>query len=172
MLGFVSTAGVALVCLGFAPAQAMSQASAQAAAPVTIDALTWLEGSWARRTARGDVIERWTRVSEHTMEGLAFSVVDGARRISEHLRIEQMGSDVFYIAKPKENPLPTAFALRGADGGRFVFENPDHDFPQRNIYSRRAADSLLVRIEGDTNGAPRGIDFRFGRMAESRDSER
>ena len=46
-----------------------------------------------------------------------------------------------------------------------VFENPEHDFPQRIIYRRSAADSLHARIEGPRNGQVRGVDFRYGRVS-------
>jgi hypothetical protein len=40
-----------------------------------------------------------------------------------------------------------AFAAKEASGTRVVFENPDHDFPQRIIYERNG-DVLNARIEG------------------------
>jgi hypothetical protein len=46
-----------------------------------------------------------------------------------------------------------------------VFENAAHDFPQRVLYRREAADRLVARIEGLRNGQPRGIDFPMQRMA-------
>jgi hypothetical protein len=98
------------------------------------------------------------------MEGVAFSAGSGAERITEYLRLEQLGVDLFYTAKPLENPMPTAFRLTSADGGRFVFENPEHDFPTTIVYARIGVDSLLARIEGPMNGAPRSIDFRFVRQ--------
>jgi hypothetical protein len=97
------------------------------------------------------------------MEGSAFSTSGGTTRVSEHLRIERMGGEVFYVAKPGENPLPTSFKLIEANGTRFVFENAGHDFPQRIIYTRLADGGLLARIEGVMDGQARGIDFRFAR---------
>jgi hypothetical protein len=40
-----------------------------------------------------------------------------------------------------------------------VFENPDHDFPQRVAYQRPSADRLVGRIEGAINGQQRRIEF-------------
>ncbi|HMB69863.1 MAG TPA: hypothetical protein VKU85_11145, partial [bacterium] len=66
------------------------------------------------------------------------------------------------------NPYPTAFKLISVDHSgegesRFVFSNPDHDFPQRVVYVREGDDGMLARIEGTMNGEERGIDFRFRR---------
>jgi len=46
-----------------------------------------------------------------------------------------------------------------------VFENPDHDFPQRITYRLTADGKLLGRIEGNVNGAPRTVDFPMTRVA-------
>ena len=45
-----------------------------------------------------------------------------------------------------------------------VFANPQHDFPQKVSYRRRA-DSLLARIEGTVNGRARAVDFPYARVA-------
>jgi uncharacterized protein DUF6265 len=46
-----------------------------------------------------------------------------------------------------------------------TFENPSHDFPQRIIYRRRGADSLLARVEGMRGGQLRGSDYPYRRVA-------
>jgi hypothetical protein len=97
------------------------------------------------------------------MEGIAIRNSGETARVTERLRLEQFGSEVFYTAKPTENSLPTPFKLIEADGRRFVFHNPDHDFPQTISYTRIDEDGLLVRIEGLDNGQVRGVDFRFTR---------
>ncbi|MDA1081498.1 MAG: DUF6265 family protein [Gemmatimonadetes bacterium] len=118
-------------------------------------------GTWIRETARGELTERWTRVSDETMEGLGFAGAAGSKRVSEHLRIEMMGGEIFYVAKPTENAMPTPFKLGAAGDGRFVFTNPDHDFPQTIVYTRRGERGLLVRIEGSEGGVMRSVDFNF-----------
>lgn len=46
-----------------------------------------------------------------------------------------------------------------------VFENPEHDFPQRIGYTRVGPDSLAGWIEGDSGGELRRIRFPFRRVA-------
>jgi hypothetical protein len=129
--------------------------------PISIDPLTWLEGDWKRQTKRGEATETWHRVSENTMEGSAYMVSDSETQFTEYLRIETLGDEIFYTAKPVQNPYPTSFRLVTHDGNHFVFENPNHDFPQRIIYTRQSEDELLVRIEGPMDGETRSVDFRF-----------
>jgi hypothetical protein len=46
-----------------------------------------------------------------------------------------------------------------------AFANPEHDFPQRILYRRVGADSLIARIEGKQGDKVRGIDFPMTRVA-------
>lgn len=60
---------------------------------------------------------------------------------------------------------PTEFGLLRQAENEAVFENAAHDFPQRVLYRREAADRLVARIEGLRNGQLRGIDFAMQRTA-------
>jgi len=46
-----------------------------------------------------------------------------------------------------------------------VFENREHDFPQRVIYRRELDGSMHARIEGERDGRIRTIDFSKTRVA-------
>lgn len=158
---FAIAASVGLILATFAFGPLASQAPVRTGPAQTLDSFDWLAGSWVRQSTRGEIEERWVRVSAETMEGIAIRNSAETARVTERLRLEQFGSEVFYTAKPPENSLPTPFKLIEADGRRFVFHNPDHDFPQTISYTRIDEDGLLVRIEGLDNGQVRGVDFRF-----------
>jgi transcriptional regulator GlxA family with amidase domain len=129
----------------------------------SLHSFQWLLGEWVRRTAKGEAVETWKRVSPHTFEGTATHTTQGETMMTETLRLEQLGDDVFYTARPRQNLFPTAFRLIENDARRFVFENPEHDFPQRIVYERMGAAKLHVRIEGDDSGGSHGVDFHFVR---------
>ncbi len=42
-----------------------------------------------------------------------------------------------------------------------VFENPQHDFPQRILYRKNPDGTLHARAEGERNGKLSGQDFHF-----------
>ena len=126
-------------------------------------AFSWLEGDWVRETSRGEATESWKRVSEDTLEGMAVVHVDGTTRVTEYLRIERFGDEVFYVAKPVGSEYPTAFRLTSLDATRARFENPGHDFPQVISYLRRGEDGFVARIEGPGDEGPQIIDFVFRR---------
>ena len=72
--------------------------------------------------------------------------------------------DVFYVAKPSQNAAETFFKLVKSSPNEAIFENPEHDFPQRIIY-RRSGDKITARIEGTNNGKPAAMDYPFTKAA-------
>ena len=80
----------------------------------------------------------------------------------EQLRLFQRAGRAIYHAEPS-GQVPTDFEAKTTSDTLVVFENTAHDFPQRIIYRKRGADSLIARIEGMMNGQARGIDFPYAR---------
>lgn len=140
--------------------------SAGGAGATTLRNLAWLEGDWIRETRRGLAVERWSVVSDHTLEGVGTLQAGDTSRVTEYLRLEQFGDELFYVAKPEQNEYPTGFRLVDAGEGEWVFENPTHDFPQRIRYRREGDDVLVVTIEGPMDGEERSIAFRFTRRKD------
>jgi hypothetical protein len=67
-------------------------------------------------------------------------------------------------AHPSGQPS-AVFRARDIGDQRVVFENPEHDFPQRVGYERKGADALAAWIEGTMNGRARRVDFAYRRVA-------
>jgi hypothetical protein len=85
-------------------------------------------------------------------------VADGETIAYEFLRIqEQKDGAIYYVANPS-GQQPDSFKLVQSERKVWIFESPEHDFPQKVIY-RLNGDSLIARIEGTSNGKMRGIDF-------------
>ena len=61
------------------------------------------------------------------------------------------------------NRPPTSFRLIEQSATRFVFENPEHDYPQRIIYAQQNDGSLLMRIEGVENGQEESSEWLLRR---------
>lgn len=124
-----------------------------------IGALSWLTGCWRSTSTNPNVItERWSPLAGNMMMGVGQTVNGNTTVEFEYTRMVQDGANVFFIAKPSQNPDETAFRLIRLAGQEAVFENPEHDFPQRVIY-RRTGDNLTGRIEGNNNGRTMAIDF-------------
>lgn len=111
-------------------------------------------GTWKMEGAGKTVIETWVNVSNQTIEGKSILITStkvGFDTLSfESLRIVEMEEEVFYIAKPNENPMPVPFKLVSSENKTFVFENNNHDFPKKIIYKFKDDDNIDIEISGST----------------------
>lgn len=98
------------------------------------------------------------------MLGVSRTIVRDTVREWEHLYLGPTPSGIAYVARPSRQ-AETNFPATLISDTLLVFENPAHDFPQRILYRRRGADSVIARIEGPRGGQMRGIDFPFARVA-------
>lgn len=122
-------------------------------------ALAWIAGTWEGKSGNVRTEEHWTRPAGGLILGVHRDLFDSGRYFFEYLRIEKRGSDIFYIAMPNgENK--TEFRLTELDDHRVVFENPEHDFPQKIVYVREG-DTLTATIEGFANGERRSSGWRW-----------
>ena len=127
-----------------------------------LDDLAWLTGCWENSRTGRTAEERWTPPKAGMMLGTGQTVKDGKTVEFEFMRIHEEKGELFFTAKPSGQP-EASFKLISFKDGKAVFENPQHDFPQRVIYGKQPDGSLLARIEGEMNGQKRGIDFPFKR---------
>ncbi len=161
--------GVAIIAMtiimGGSPAEGVP-APRQSAGRV--ESLAWLQGCWQLTAPNRVTEEHWMRPAGGTMLGLSRTIRRIAQRDSttefEFLRLYSRDGRLVYAAQPS-GQSPAEFTERESGEGSIVFENPQHDFPQRIIYRKRGADSLHARIEGTVNAQSRGIDYRYRRIA-------
>ena len=71
--------------------------------------------------------------------------------------------DVNYVAKPS-GQTETAFKLIRATASETVFENPQHELPQRINYTLKEGSKLAAVIEGTKNGKTRRVEFNYQRV--------
>ena len=58
-------------------------------------------------------------------------------------------------------PEGSRIKLIRANANEVVFENPQHDFPQRIIYSLKDGGRLTAAIEGTKNGKTRRVELNY-----------
>lgn len=98
------------------------------------------------------------------MLGASRTVAGGVVREYEQLRLEAQGEVLVYTALPSGQKEAAFRSTQVSDSG-FTVANPAHDFPQRIVYRRRGADSLLARIEGPGASGTRAIDIAMRRIS-------
>ena len=136
-------------------------AAAQSAGPVS--KLAWISGCWQRTARNGQLIdEQWMSPKGESMLGMSRTVRGDSLIEYEQLRIGARAGHAVYFAAPS-GQKPAEFTAASVSDTLVVFENPQHDFPQRILYRKRGADSLIARIEGTMNGNARGVDFPYAK---------
>jgi hypothetical protein len=149
-----------LACLG----RAAAETPPPAAPPPTVQSLAWLAGCWASAGGEAGSGEIWTAPAGGTLLGIGRTVKGGRTVAHEFLQIrEAQPGGLVLIALPSGQQEATFPLLRLAER-EVVFENLQHDFPQRVLYRATGRDLLLGRIEGRRGGEERGVDFPLRRV--------
>jgi len=138
-----------LACLGAAVLPgADKKKPGRPAPPPAITRLAWLAGGWRMEQGGRVVDELWMAPAAGVMLGMGRTLTKG--RVVEHefLQIrEGPGGMLFYVAQPS-GQKEAAFQLASLTDTEAVFENPQHDFPQKISYSLRPDGALLAVLEG------------------------
>lgn len=119
--------------------------------------LSFMAGCWSSTAADGATTEEcWLAPAGSVMLGVHRDVGAKGETFFEHLRIEQRGDTVVYVASPGGG-APTEFTLRKVSPDGAVFTNPQHDFPKRITYRRAPSGALRVVVDdGRAKGKRRG----------------
>ncbi|HEX7115588.1 MAG TPA: DUF6265 family protein [Steroidobacter sp.] len=139
--------------------------SGAAAEPPSIASLSWLSGCWASERGEPGSGEMWSAPAGGTMLGISRTIKDGKTVEHEFMQIrEEAPGRIVFIALPS-GQVETRFTLVRSEPHEWVFENPDHDFPQRVVYRLNAPDELHAYVEGTRGGATKRFDFRYKRAS-------
>lgn len=129
----------------------------------TINDLSWLAGCWEANVRGRKVNEQWMKPGGGIMLGMARTVAQGKVAEFEFTQIrEDKDGSIFYVAKPS-GQAEASFKLVKLQNKEAVFENPQHDFPQRIIYRLQPDGSLFARVEATVKDQLRGIDYPYKR---------
>jgi len=126
--------------------------------------LSWMSGSWVGDSKGMHAEEHWTSPEGGIMLCMHRDVIEGRRTAFEFLRVVERGDSLVFIAMPKARN-ETPFPLKSLAGKKVVFENLEHDYPQRVIYWQEKPGTLSARTEGMLNGKLESEEFTWTRGA-------
>ena len=124
----------------------------------------WLEGKWQINESAS--FEEWTKIDDTLYRGKGYEIRKNDTLITEMIEIVQKGKEVFYIPSvaDQNNGQPVEFKLISKKKGIIIFENKNHDFPQRIIYVKNGKDQIDAKIEGEKKGVFSEIKFTLKRV--------
>lgn len=130
----------------------------------------WLKGRWEQHSPTDTVTESWEKLDNGVYEGMGSMTQNGRIVFSEKMQIAKREGTLYYIATvPDQNGgKEVLFKYQGDLEDTYVFENKEHDWPQRIMYhyipSYKAQDSIIATVEGMQNGKMRKEVFRYGKV--------
>jgi Domain of unknown function (DUF6265) len=122
--------------------------------------LALFSGSWICKSENFETEEFWQKPKSDLMLGLNRTVSKSGNTAFEFLRIFQQENEIFYAASPNGKPA-TLFKLTEVSDNKVVFENPEHDFPQRIIYTFQNENKMAARIDGEIDGISKHKEWIF-----------
>lgn len=153
----------ALTAVTSLPPAAGGALQAASAPAWKIQDLAWMAGSWQTAPGRMQSEEHWTKPAAGTMFAVSRTIAGDRTVFHEFLRIEARPDGLYYVAMPKGGK-ETPFKLTSLEGQKAVFENPEHDHPQKISYWKNADGTMTARVEGDKAGKAKPQDFVFKPM--------
>ncbi len=130
-----------------------------------IDQLQWLLGTWTNESGEEFSQETWSKENASSYTAFSFTQVGKETVFSETMALEQKGDSLLLtvLTANQQNEKPVTFKMVSTENGQFTFENKNHDFPERIVYTNPVKDSLHAWIEGTVNGEAKKVDFYFSR---------
>lgn len=121
----------------------------------------WLKGAWQNKSNGRISIEEWHQSNDSTLVGLSYFISGKDTTLTETINIQSRNGNLFYIpvVVNQNNNEPVYFRLTAATDTKLVFENPEHDFPQKISYTRIGRDSLVAEISGSIKGKMKARQF-------------
>jgi hypothetical protein len=116
----------------------------------TVNDLSWLAGCWGGEMKSGTFEECWTAPMAGNMQGSSRRAKNGKLNFMEFMLLEDLTEGVVMTVQHfgsqfKPDSKPVSFTLVRATANEAVFENPQHDYPQRIAY-RKTADGIVSTI--------------------------
>ena len=125
--------------------------------------IDWVLGKWQVNDSTS--FEEWEKVDNNLYRGKGYKIRKNDTTITETIIIVQKGKEVFYIptVADQNEGKPVEFKLISKGTEKFIFENKNHDFPQRIIYAKNGSNQVDAKIEGTKEGFFSEVKFTLNR---------
>ncbi len=120
----------------------------------------FLPGLW-ESTGNIRLFEEWWIINDSNLAGRSFSNNGNDTLLLETMELKQTGGKWFYVALVAGQNESRAVSFTMTDAAdAMVFENPDHDYPNRIIYKLEADTLLYARTENMASNKVKEFSFR------------
>ena len=131
---------------------------------ISLNDFDFLLGKWETDFGKFKYYEEWEKENDKLI-GQGYRIKEGKRFDGEKLVLINIYGYISYIATV-DKQQPVLFALVESISNKYVFENIEHDFPQRVIYNFINENSIKVFVEGEMNGNIERDEYNLTRINE------
>jgi hypothetical protein len=119
-----------------------------------IEKANWLIGEWANTSKEGVLTETWTKENDSTFLGKTYFITGKDTAFTESIQLMQKEDQLLYIptVSDQNKGKHVSFTLTTSSEKQLVFENKEHDFPQKITYNKISNDSIVAEIYGIKDG--------------------
>ncbi|MET0759371.1 MAG: DUF6265 family protein [Flavobacterium sp.] len=119
-----------------------------------IEKASWLVGEWGNTSKEGVLTETWTKENDSTFLGKTYFITGKDTAFTESIQLMQKKDQLLYIPtiSDQNEGKHVTFTLTTSSDNQLVFENKEHDFPQKITYNKISNDSIIAEISGIKDG--------------------
>lgn len=132
-----------------------------------VDQVKWIEGTWVLREGDSDIEEKWYKADDTSYFGTAM-VRDTTGRMlyTEEIKIVLREGKLQYIpiVSNQNDGQPVAFTEVSMTDTSILFENAEHDFPQRISYTLTSDKTIEAYIDGTIDDTVRKTVFNYVKL--------
>lgn len=140
--------------------------SADAQAQACIQNFEWLKGKWSMNKNGSVVVEQWSFLNGN-LKCMSYEVKGNDTTLIENASISCIAGKSVFTYYPEKDQSgktePVHFVLISEKDNTFIFENKEHDFPQRVVYQKVNDKECHAWIEGVQSGKHNKVDFNYKR---------
>lgn len=114
----------------------------------------WLIGNWENKSPDGLLTEDWQKVNDSTFSATSYFIKGKDTLHFEKIVLSQKGEKLTYSAtvNGQNNDKAIDFPSTSETATKLVFENPQHDYPQKITYTKGANNTLTAEVTGKLQG--------------------
>lgn len=119
-----------------------------------------LAGRWADTSGKNEFFELWEQ-TDRGWQGTGLVMSDGDTVFIEHLALTKNEDSWYYAARIDGQNYGESILFKNtvAEDSLYVFENPDHDFPQSIVYRFLPNGNMQIKTKGIEDDAVRTEEF-------------
>ena len=134
-----------------------------------VEDIAWMAGAWQCQIWGGTFEEFWSEPNGGTMLGAGRHLDKGKTTFIEFLTIEPSHDGLtmwISIGSPSRGPQKIVpYFLSDLSSHSATFENKEHDFPSKIVYTKIDDEKMKCELDGVRSGEPCHEDFNFTRTS-------